>query len=153
MKENSVNILEKDSADGDVMLRNIHTFRQIPIVLKELGPDTYKCLQEKDDGTQMVVDAEDGVPVPGSFLPKDEADELVRGKRAEATKYLNQLKTANVPYLEGVEKYDIRGVLDFLPLVYSTRCDSRERPTVRKMQEQQAKQGRQDWKEARVNWN
>jgi hypothetical protein len=74
----------------------------------------------------------------------------MRGKRAEATKYLNQLKTANVPYLEGVEKYDIRGVLDFLPLVYSIGCDSREKPRVREMQVQQAKQGRQDWKDARA---
>jgi hypothetical protein len=149
-KENFVNVLEKHAADGDVMLRNIHTFRQIPIVLKGLGPETYKCLQEKDDGTQMVIDTEDGVP--GSFLPKDEADKLVRGERGEATKYLNQLKTANVPYLEGLEKHDIRGVLDFLPLVYSSRCDSREKPSVRKILEQQAKLGRQDWRDARLHW-
>ena len=75
------------------------------------------------------------------------------GKRAEATKYLNQLKIPNVPYLEGVEKHDIRGVLDFLPLVYSIDCDSREKPMVRKMQVQQAEQGRQDWREARRLWN
>ena len=133
LKESYVNILSEK--DEDVMLRNVRTFQQIAIVLKELGPQTYKCLQEEFDGTQMLVDAQGRV-----FLREDEADELVMGKRAWATKYLHQLMTGNMAYLEGLRQRDIAGVLDFLPLVYSGEGEEWA---------EQAKQAKQEWREAR----
>jgi hypothetical protein len=136
LKESYVNILSKK--DEDVMLRNVRTFQQIAIVLKELGPQTYKCLQEEFDGTQMLVDAQGRVP--RAFLPEGEADELVMGKRAWATKYLHQLMTGNMAYLEGLHQRDIAGVLDFLPLIHSGEGEEWA---------EQAKQGRQEWREAR----
>ena len=113
------------------MLRNVRTFRQIAIVLKELGPQTYKCLQEKLNGMQMLVDGQDG---------EDEVNELVMGTRALATKYLHQLMTGNMAYLEGLRQRDIAGVLDFLPLVHSGEGEEWA---------EQAKQARQEWREAR----
>ena len=115
-KESYVNILVRK--DQDITFRNVRTFRQIAIVLKELGPQTYKCLQEKFDySNQMDVDVQAGEECP--VLPEDEAEELGYGERAEATKYLRKLRNADIDYLEDVDKDDIPAVLDFLPLVYS----------------------------------
>jgi hypothetical protein len=123
--------------------------RQIVVILKELGPNTYTCLQDSppdspsvddepmddvsmDDVDEEVrrevpeasldipmrePDAEEGGHGDGDFLPEDGDEELEDGKMAEVTKYLRMLRTANLRYLDNVEKEkeNLFGIKDFLP--------------------------------------
>jgi hypothetical protein len=58
-------------------------------------------------------DAEEGGHGDEDFLPED-GDEG-EGTMAEVTKYLRMLRTANLRYLDSVDKVDLFGVKDFLP--------------------------------------
>ena len=146
-KEAYVNILTpKAETTHDTRSKDIF-LRQIVVILKELGPNTYTCLQDSppspspvdDDPMNDVsmddVDEEDRREVPEAsldipmperdaeegghgdedFLPEDRDEELKNGKMAEVTKYLRMLRTANLRYLDNVDKVNLLGVKDFLP--------------------------------------
>jgi hypothetical protein len=57
-------------------------------------------------------DAEEGHAGDEDLLPEDELED---GEMAEVTKYLRMLRTANLRYLDNVEKEDLPGIKDFLP--------------------------------------
>jgi hypothetical protein len=72
--ESYVNILPE--GDKDVTFRNLRTFQQIAVVLKELGPETYKCLQDAEKSPEPM-DAEespDPMDVEDSDDPTDDED-------------------------------------------------------------------------------
>ena len=103
----------------------VRAFRQIVVTLKELGPNTYKCLQDPEDANQDMMDVvddsnedEDEFPEYGKEFAEEGDEELGNGTRAEATKYLRKLKTAHLAYLDDVDTEALPGVKDFIPLVY-----------------------------------
>ena len=163
--------------------RTIHRiYRQINVILKEIGPKTYACLQPEsysdddlssqeesdvDDDLDCRMDVveeesmdeedevEDEVPDPalpdddgeedevelpdyGSVLDDDE--ELGDDEMAGVTKYLRMLRTANFGFLDDVDKEDIPGVKDFLPLVYNGERG------------EEAEQAEKEWDEAREKY-
>jgi hypothetical protein len=76
-QESHVNILSETDEDHpkDVTFRNYRTFRQITLVLKGLGPETYKCLQDREaspDPTEGSA-ATEGSPVPMILDESDDA--------------------------------------------------------------------------------
>jgi hypothetical protein len=76
-QESHVNILSETDEDHpeDVTFRNYRTFRQIALVLKGLGPETYKCLQDREalpDPTEGSA-ATEGSPVPMILDESDDA--------------------------------------------------------------------------------
>ena len=62
--------------------------------------------------------AEEGGYGDEDFLPEDGDEELEDDKMAEVTKYLRMLRTANLHYLDNVDKENLSGVKDFLPSVF-----------------------------------
>jgi hypothetical protein len=139
-KEGYVNILPQEKGAG---LRHDPARRQIVVVLKELGPDTYTCLQNSpstdDDSLMDGVDEEDRPELPDAspsdipmrdvgaeegglgdddFLPEDGDEELEDGEMAEVTKFLRMLRTANLRYMDNVDKENFAGVKDYLQAVY-----------------------------------
>ena len=60
-------------------------------------------------------DAEEGGHGDEDFLPKDGDEELEDGTWAKVTKYLRMLRTANLRYLDNVDKVNLFGIKDFLP--------------------------------------
>jgi hypothetical protein len=76
-QESYVNILSETDEDRpeDVTFRNHRTFRQIALVLKGLGPETYKCLQDREaspDPTERSA-ATEGSPDPMILDESDDA--------------------------------------------------------------------------------
>jgi hypothetical protein len=141
-KEAYVNILAQEKGAD---LRSDPARRQILVVLKELGPDTYSCLRDSPsiDDELMDVDEEDRPELPEAspdipmrdvpvrdvgaeeggygdedFLPEDGDEELEDGEMAEVTKYLRMLRAANLHYLDNVDEENFAGVKDYLPGVY-----------------------------------
>ena len=86
-------------------LKSTSNARQVSIILKGLGSDTYKCLIDKSDNAPRAAKKPDTT-------------------RAEAMEYLEKLKTAHVEYLDDVKDQSRAGVLDFLPLVYDDPEDT-----------------------------
>jgi len=77
VQESYVNILSETDKDhpADITFRNYRRFRQIALVLKELGPETYKCLQDRaasPDPTEGSA-ATEGSPVPMILDKSDDA--------------------------------------------------------------------------------
>src|SRR5271154_4416127 len=140
--EGYVNILTPKAETTHATRSKDTRLRQIVVILKELGPNTYTCLQDSspdspsiDDEPMDDVDEEDRREVPEAsldipmrepgaeegghgdedFLPEDGDEELEDGEMAEVTKYLRMLRTANLRYLDNVEKENLFGIKDFLP--------------------------------------
>ena len=104
-------------------------YRQIVVILKELGPNTYRCLQGPDFvPTQMDIlqlpNEPHETPDYGEELPEEGYENLGSDKWAEATKYLRMLKAWRLNYMEDVNKEAAPGVRNFLPLVYAGDSDT-----------------------------
>jgi len=106
-------------------------YRQIVLILKELGPNTYKCLQNPDftptqpDILQLPNESFEP-PEYGEELPEEGYEDLGSDKWAEATKYLRMLKARRLNYMENVDKDAAPGVRNFLPLVYAGDRDTED---------------------------
>ena len=104
-------------------------YRQIVLILKELGPNTYKCLQSPDftptqtDILQLPNESYEP-PEYGEELPEEGYEDLGSDKWAEATKYLRMLKARRLNYMENVDPDSAPGVRNFLPLVYAGDRDT-----------------------------
>jgi hypothetical protein len=131
-KEPYVNIrprgIDKNLRD-DSNIRPPLIYRQIVVILKELGPNTYKCLQGPDfiqtrtDILELPNESHE-TPEYGEELPEEGYEGLGSDKWAEATKYLRMLKARRLNYMENVDKEAAPGVRNFLPLVYSGDSDT-----------------------------
>src|SRR5271170_7792566 len=134
-----VNILPRQTPTYN--FRNNTTRRQIVVILKELGPNTYACLRDSpsindepiddvdEDDRRELPDASPDIPMREAgaeeghagdedLLSEDSDEELEDGTMAEVTKYLRMLRTANLRYLDSVDKDNLPGVKHFLPGVY-----------------------------------
>jgi hypothetical protein len=104
-------------------------YRQIVVILKELGPNTYKCLQGPDfvpartDILELPNESHE-TPEYGEELPEEGYEGLGSDIWAEATKYLRMLKARRLNYMENVDKEAAPGVRNFLPLVYAGDKDA-----------------------------
>jgi hypothetical protein len=145
-------------------------YRQIVVILKEMGPKTYACLQQSDfpddaSGGRMEIDREESIEeedevedeVPDPALPDDDGEEdevetpdygsvqdddveSGNGAMAEVTDYLRMLRTTNLAFLDAVDKENIPGVKDMLPIVYAGD------------RSEEAKQAEKEWDEASENY-
>jgi hypothetical protein len=124
-KESHVNIIGRGS-------KNTGNYRQIKVVLKGIGPDTYKCLRAAPPDVRMNVDYEGEEPEKmeieesEEFLSSeeddssDEAEQMGNSDKEVATKYLRMLRTANLNYVEvDDDEESLLGLIDYVPLVYS----------------------------------
>ena len=103
-------------------------YRQLKIVLKGLGPDTYQCLRE-NRSVPATSDTPDHVATYGTPMEIDDnqseedgedEDEVVgNSDRATATIYLRMLRHRRLPYLPNSLPRGARpGTIDFLRLAY-----------------------------------
>ena len=125
-KESHVNIIGRGR-------KNTGNYRQIKVVLKGIGPDTYKCLQhsatpdvrtnvdyEGEEPEKMEIEESEEYLSSEESDSSDEAEQMGNSDKEVATKYLRMLRTANLNYVEVDEdKESLLGLIDFVPLVYS----------------------------------
>ena len=131
-QEKYVNIYPRAIDKGQ---RDLQCYRQIVVVLKELGPNTYQCLKESTPSGHMVTDEksdederqsnnlESNNSSDDDELPEDDDKELGNGERSVATKYLRLLRATRQGYLDDVDQESLPGIKDFLPGVYIGASD------------------------------
>jgi hypothetical protein len=99
--ESHVNILPE--GDKDVTFRNLRTFRQIAVVLKELGPETYKCLQDAEKSPEPM-DAEESpdpmdVEDPDDPTDDEDSDYPMDVEESADPIYVSVQAAVNCPFL------------------------------------------------------